>query len=174
MVLLSRPSFAPSTRASAREAMFAPSSMLLTIFIASPMPVPPMRMMRLPMASRTGLAFSKVSSSAPHIMVSVPFCAPMVPPETGASMYFTPCSAAIFAIFWVVPGATEDMSTMMVPGLQWARTPLGPHITASTIAPLGSMVKPMSMLAATSRLSLQPMAPSATFCSTRAGTRSLT
>ena len=31
-------------------------------------------------------------------MVSVPFCAPMVPPETGASMYFTPCSAAIFAL----------------------------------------------------------------------------
>ena len=97
-----------------------------------------------------------------------------MPPLTGASMYFTPCSAATFAIFCVVPGATEDMSTIIVPGLQWLSTPFGPHMTDSTIAPLGSMVKPISILAATSRLSLHPMAPSATFCSTREGTRSLT
>ena len=118
IIWVSRPSFLPRTRASAREAMLAPSSMLLTIFMASPMPVPPMSMMRLPMASRTGLAFSKVSSSAPHMMVRVPFLAPMVPPDTGASMYFTPYSAAFLAIFWVVVEDTEDMSTMMVPGLQ--------------------------------------------------------
>ena len=89
-------------------------------------------------------------------------------------MYFTPCLAAISAIFWVVAGATEDISTMMVPGLQAASTPWGPHITLSTMGPLGSMVKATSTLAASSWLVSHFLAPRATSWSTRAGTRSFT
>ena len=63
--------------------------------------------MFLPIASRIGLPRAKASSVPPTMKVSVPFWAPMVPPETGASSMARPAASAAAV-------TTRALSTSMV------------------------------------------------------------
>ena len=74
--------------------MLIASIMLLQIFTACPAPGPPAWKMFLPIASSTDLPRAKASSVPPTMKVSVPFCAPAVPPETGASSIASPAVSA--------------------------------------------------------------------------------
>ena len=79
------PSAAPSAIASDTPIIEIPSSRLLQIFAICPVPVPPHCTTFLPMSSSTGRMRSNSAASAPTMKVSVPACAPPVPPDTGAS-----------------------------------------------------------------------------------------
>src|SRR3546814_1765515 len=60
----------------------APSSMLLQIFAACPLPASPAWMTVLPMADKIGLARSNALSVPPTMKVNVPPAAAAIPPET--------------------------------------------------------------------------------------------
>ena len=57
----------------------------LTIFASCPQPAGPRRLVNLAYAESSVRTESNASKSPPAITVSVPFCAPVCPPETGAS-----------------------------------------------------------------------------------------
>src|SRR5439155_364087 len=77
-------------------------------------------------------ARSTSSGSPPQKIVSVPFCAPSLPPDTGASTRATPCSASRAAKSRVADGAIVEQSMTSWPSRAPSAAPLGPNRTAST------------------------------------------
>jgi hypothetical protein len=79
----------PSASASAKASLVAiiemPSSMLLQIFAACPVPLSPARMMAFAIGFSAASISGKSCSRQPTMKVSVPPVAAAVPPETGAS-----------------------------------------------------------------------------------------
>ena len=69
----------------------------------------------LPIACRTGMALSTASAGPPSMTVSVPFLAPMSPPDTGASRDSTPFDSSLFAIERAVAGLMVELSTKTSP-----------------------------------------------------------
>src|SRR3546814_2061149 len=87
----------------------APSSMLLQIFAACPLPASPAWMTVLPMADKIGLARSNALSVPPTMKVNVPPAAAAIPPETGASTISKPFStAAAITLRAVATSMVED------------------------------------------------------------------
>ena len=97
--------------------MVAPSSMLLQILAAWPLPAPPAWMTALPMAERMGLARSKAASAPPTMKVSVPPLAAAMPPETGASTMSKPRSVAASITRRAVATSMVEQSRNKAPGL---------------------------------------------------------
>ena len=106
--------------------------------------------MRLPIASKTGRAFSKASASPPTIIVSVPSIAPFCPPETGASSQNNPLDSASAASSCVTLGEIVDISMIIVPGFAVAKIPFSPCATAMTSGESVTIVMTTSQAAATS------------------------
>ena len=111
------------------------------------------------MVCNTGVTRSIALSSLPPIIsVSVPACAPGMPPDTGASISVTPAFASISASCCVPVGSDELMSTTIVP---LASAPLSSmsSTTSRTIGPVGSMVTMTFDALATAAASAVPSAP---------------
>ncbi len=85
------------------------------------------------------------------MMVSVPFCAPSEPPETGASTMATPCSARRPAKSRDDDGLMVEQSTTSVPGAAPAAIPSGPKSTASTSGESDTQTTTTSEASATAR-----------------------
>ena len=87
-----------------------PATWLHSLTVA-PMPDGPAWTTFLPIASRTGRTASKSAGSPPTMIESVPCCAAMSEPETGASRQPTPRSRPAAATLRETAGAIVDMST---------------------------------------------------------------
>merc|ERR1711903_265067 len=123
-----------------------------------PAPGPP-SLLILPMHSRSGATASTAGSSPPAKMVSVPFLAPMSPPDTGQSSAAQPFEVAAAAISTASAGSEVVMSTMMPPGLRFARMPSSPRMTDRTSEGYPTMVNTTSEFLATSPGELASTAP---------------
>ena len=88
------PSFSASTNASPIAICCTASTMLLHSLAACPAPESPQWMILPAMGSSTGLARSTASSVPPSMNASVPAVAPLMPPDTGASICASPRSPA--------------------------------------------------------------------------------
>ena len=107
----------PSTIASATATVFTCTSMLLTSFMASPLPSGPTWKVWLPITSNRSLHLATTAASPPTITDSSPDCARPVPPLTGASimaMFFLARSSASAR---AANGSMVDMQTTMWPAL---------------------------------------------------------
>src|SRR3990172_3730724 len=128
----------PAARAGARASptawMVEPTTSWLQALATIPAPVPPMWMMRLPMAASTGRARSRAASEPPTMIESVASLAPPSPPDTGASSRSAPTSAQRSARATKAEGSCVPMSTTISPARAPARSPRGPSSTASTAA----------------------------------------
>ena len=111
--------------------------------------------------SRIGRTRSTVSSSPPIITPSLPPSATFGFPVTGASSIAMPRSFARDAMRRDVSGAIELVSTMIVPGSAWLRTPSFPQITASDAAASVTIVKTTSDWAASCPMLSAQVAPAA-------------
>jgi hypothetical protein len=80
----------PSTSASATATVLTCTSMLLTSFMASPLPSGPTWKVWLPMTSNRSLHLATTAASPPTITDSSPDWARPVPPLTGASIMAMP------------------------------------------------------------------------------------
>ncbi len=92
---------------------------------------------------------------------SVPFCAPMSPPLTGASRKSQPRASASRASFRTAIGETVLMSISSIPGRAPSNTPSLPLKTCSTSGVSGSIVITTSLFCAISFGVSHHTAPSA-------------
>lgn len=88
---MSAPPLAHSSSDSATAPMVMPTIIWLAILVSWPVPCGPTCVAR-PNAWNTGAARSKSTGLPPTMMTSVPFSAPTVPPDTGASRQAIPSS----------------------------------------------------------------------------------
>ncbi len=86
----------------------------------------PQRTTFLPMPASTGCSRSNSAASAPTMKVSVPACAPPVPPDTGASENGLPWRAASAASSRTVAGSIVLESISGTPARTPASTPFSP------------------------------------------------
>src|SRR5215468_2361931 len=149
MVCGSRPALTPNTSASATATVLTWTSMLLTSFMASPLPSGPTWKLWLPMAANRSVHFSNTSRAPPAITESSPDCARPVPPLTGASIMATSTAARRSAMLWAVKGSMVDMQTTMWPGRAPRMMPWAPMITASACSVVSTMTMMRSAAAAT-------------------------
>ena len=126
--------------ASLTSPMIPATTSWLAAFTVCPAPWPPTWTMVLPRCSRIGRACSKVSSSPPTMIDSVPSMAPGSPPLTGASSTRTPDFLACSATATEVSGAIVLMSMSSRSGPAEARTPFSPSTTSVTSGESGSIV----------------------------------
>ncbi|MDR8763926.1 hypothetical protein FEP90_05652 [Burkholderia multivorans] len=120
------PSATPSAIASDTPIIEIPSSRLLQSFAIWPVPVPPQWTTCLPIASSTGRICSNSAGSAPTMNVSVPACAPPVPPDTGASASRQSRCAAASASVRTVSGSIVLQSISHALPRAPASTPFSP------------------------------------------------
>lgn len=73
-----------------------PSNILFANFAACPIPQSPQCVIRWPMHSSTFFTASYSPVEPPTIKVSVPFSAPITPPDTGASTNRAPLDSTTF------------------------------------------------------------------------------
>ena len=104
----------------------------MTAFTAWPAPLGPTWVIVLPIAARIGRARSTSAASPPQKIVSVPFWAPSLPPDTGASTRATPRAASREAKSRVADGEIVEQSMTSWPSRAPSATPSGPNRTAST------------------------------------------
>ena len=81
----SAPARAANSSASATAWMFRATMIWLATLAVWPSPLPPTKVMFLPISSNSGFTRAKTASSPPAMMDSVALRAPTSPPETGAS-----------------------------------------------------------------------------------------
>ncbi|MNZ99984.1 hypothetical protein D3C78_1193290 [compost metagenome] len=81
----SAPFLAANSRASLTAWMFRATMIWLATLAVWPSPLPPTRVMFLPMASNSGRARSKAFGQPPTMILRVAALAPTSPPDTGAS-----------------------------------------------------------------------------------------
>jgi len=118
--------------------------------------------MVLPSFSSSGRTRSSTSLFPPAMIARVAFCAPTAPPETGASIISMPRAASCAAMRRAVPGGMVPMSTSTVPGFAPWTMPPSSSATASTSAPVVTMVNTTSLFAATSAGAASRRAPAST------------
>ena len=97
-----------------------------------------------PIASRTGLNFSKTSFLPPTIKLKVPSIALGSPPLTGASSISIPYFASPSEISRLAIGLIEDMSINVAPFSICSATLSSSSITLLTWGEFGSIVKTSS------------------------------
>ena len=122
----------------------------LQALVVCPAPLPPMRLMFFPMASKTGRQSSKTACSPPTMIDSVPCRAPTSPPLTGASSMCTPDSLRRAEISRVTRGEMVLMSMTVAPLRAPWTTPSSPRITASMSGVSVTMVMITSLPSAAS------------------------
>ena len=132
----------------------------LTALPSWPEPEGPRCVIRFPIASKTGRAFSRASASPPTKNVSVPSVAPFCPPETGASRKTMPASARRPAIERAASAAIVDESITIVPFAAPCTVPFAPRWTSSTSGESGRHETTISDSAPTSAAEPQAFAPS--------------
>ena len=82
----SAPALLANSRASLTAAMFSATMIWLATLVVWPSPLPPTRVMFLPISCSSGSTVANTASGPPHMMVSDAALAPTSPPDTGASM----------------------------------------------------------------------------------------
>ncbi|MEJ2288763.1 MAG: hypothetical protein P8Y02_08995, partial [Deinococcales bacterium] len=102
----------------------------LTALVTWPLPTGPTCVTVVPSTSSTLRTRSRTASSPPTMIESVPFAAPSLPPETGASSMATPWSSSAAAISRVVAGLMVLMSTSTEPSSMPSTAPSSPSTTA--------------------------------------------
>jgi len=78
------------------------------------------------------------------MIVSLPFCAPACPPDTGASRKPTPFAAAAACISRATPAEAVVWSTRVVPDAMPASAPSAPFATARTSSSLPTHIMTIS------------------------------
>ncbi len=126
--------------ASATPIIEIPSSILLATLATWPLPLSPQCTMFLPMALRIGCTKSNSAWLPPTIKVRVPAAAPVVPPETGASIIEWPAACAALATSRALWGSMVEQSIRCVALASWANSPSLPKYTLFTWAAAGSIV----------------------------------
>ena len=110
------PNFSASRNASHVATIVAPSSMLLAILAACPVPFAPAWITALPMLLRIGCARANASSLPPTMKVSVPALAAPIPPDTGASTAVMPLARAASATRLAVATSIVEQSIRIAAG----------------------------------------------------------
>lgn len=95
IVAASMPALTPAVQHSAMTRSSVKVALLCRILAIDPVPMPPVWMMRLAIASSSGRARSNAARSPPTMAKRSRVCAPSMPPLTGASSIATPFSARI-------------------------------------------------------------------------------
>ena len=110
---------------------------MLQIFAACPLPAAPQCTAFCPMIAKSGATASNAGRGPPAMKVSVPFVAPPIPPETGASMACSPWAVACAATVRALSTSTVEQSRCIAPGFiaGWSSA-----ATARRMLPSGSMV----------------------------------
>ena len=103
--------------ASATATVLTCTSMLLTSFIASPLPSGPTWKARLPTALKRSSHFENTSAAPPTITDNSPACARPVPPLTGASSMAISSAASRSANPRAAKGSMVAMHRTMCPAL---------------------------------------------------------
>src|SRR6516225_9870131 len=121
---------------------------LLQSFTTCPMPGPPTCTMRPANASSAGVVASSTAASPPTIRVSVPFWAPAVPPDRGASRYRAPVAPT--RSYWArsTSGSMVEQSTTVCAA---PRTGNMPSTTSATSGEFGTHKITTSEASATPR-----------------------
>ena len=135
---------------------------LLQSLTTWPIPGPPTCTTRPAKASRAGSVSASTAASPPTMRVSVPFCAPAVPPESGASRYRAPASATRACWTRSTSGSMVEQSTTVMPG---PRTGSISSTTSTTSGELGTQRTTTTEASATPRGDPPSVAPNATAAS---------
>src|SRR5450830_1724656 len=125
--------FAANSSASATAWMFSATMIWFATLAVWPSPLPPTRVMFLPMFWSNGSARSKVCGSPPTMMLKVPALAPTSPPDTGASRYCAPVWLILAANALVAVGEIELMSITTLFGDRPAATPSARNSTCGAL-----------------------------------------
>ena len=133
--------------------------MLLTSFIARPLPSGPTWKVRLPMAANKSWHLATISAAPPTITDSSPDCARPVPPLTGASSMAMSSAASRSAKPCAANGSMVDMQTTMWPALALRTMPCAPMITDSAWSVVSTMTMVRSTAAATASAESATSAP---------------
>ncbi|RMS66728.1 hypothetical protein ALP65_04559 [Pseudomonas aeruginosa] len=155
----SAPLRAANSRASATAWMFSATMIWLATLAVWPSPLPPTRVMFLPIAWNSGRARSKVFGQPPTMMLRVAALAPTSPPETGASRYCAPVALIFSAKPLVAVGEIELMSITTLFGPTPSAIPSLRNSTSSTCGVSGTMTMMNSASWATSFGLARAMAP---------------
>src|SRR5690606_5903686 len=143
-------------------ARLVPTIAWLQSLASCPLPTGPRCVARCPRRARTGRTRATSSAAPPQRKMSVPFCAPRTPPETGASTQRMPAEAASrAAMSRVARGEMLEQSTSNVPARAPAAMPSVPKTTASTAALSDTHRNTMSARRATSAGDVHGAAPAA-------------
>src|SRR5262245_28494381 len=159
MVCGSSPALTPSTSASATATVLTCTSMLLTSFMASPLPSGPTWKVWLPIVSNKSSHLATTSAAPPTITDNSPDCARPVPPLTGASTIAMSTAARRSAMVWAAKGSMVDMQATMWPGLAPRMMPWAPMITDSACSVVSTMTMVRSTAAATASAEPATVAP---------------
>ena len=135
--------------------------MLLTSFMASPLPSGPTWNDRLPIAPNRSSHLANTSAAPPAITESSPDSARPVPPLTGASSMAMSSAARRSAKVRAANGSMVDMQSTMCPGLAPRMMPCAPMITDSACSVVSTMTMVRSTAAATACAETATSAPSA-------------
>ena len=146
----SAPFFAANNSASATAWIFRATMIWFATLAVWPSPLPPTRVMFLPMFWNSGRARAKAWASPPTMMLRVAALAPTSPPDTGASRYCAPFSLILAANALVAVGEIELMSMTILPGPTPAAIPSARNSTSSTCGVSGTMTMMNSASWATS------------------------
>ena len=116
-------------------------------------------MIRLPIAWKTGRAFSSAEGSPPTKKVNVPSFAPFWPPDTGASRKAMPRSESLAAMSRAASAAMVEVSITIAPRAAPPTVPRSPRWTSSTCGASGTEETMTSLARPTSAGSRTARAP---------------
>ncbi len=158
------PASTPARRAkptaSAMVQIAALTMIWLTSLVVCPAPLGPIRVKRFDRCATTGWTAAKSSAVPPPMIASVPFSAPWMPPETGASTQPMPFFARSSADHSRVrSGRIEEKSTRYLPAPGTSAMPASPNTTSRTAGAAVRHIITMSACSATARGELAGMAP---------------
>ena len=159
---MSRPARWPNATASDRPCTRPAIQIWFTILASCPAPLSPSRVTARAKAWATGWAAAKAAASPPHMTVSMPFCAPAWPPDTGASTNCRPSAAAAAFSSRATLAEAVVWSTKMVPACMPAKAPSAPSVTERRSSSLPTQQNTKSAPATASRgVFLKPFWPCA-------------
>src|SRR3984957_11521171 len=145
----SAPIFDANSNASPTASMVSAPMIWFATLQVWPSPLPPTRVMFLPMSSNSGLTLPKALSGPPTMIVRLAARAPTSPPDTGASRYWQPSASMRTANPLVSTGEMELMSITILPGDRPAAMPSASNRAAATFGVSGTMVMMKSARCAT-------------------------
>jgi len=152
-LLGSAPALEANTRASATASSVRAAMIWLAALQTWPVPGSPIRVTVLPINASIGSISAKTASVAPTMIVRVAFCAPISPPDTGASAYSWPSCLIRVTKSRVLIGEIVLMSMMIFDRGGFAdspcATPFSANSTFSTSGVSGNIRMMISACSAT-------------------------